>query len=377
MEGLLTQHDLYVMAQEHGRENLLLQDDVCYFCFGELVNGKCPAYHWSDRIHLMNRARMFKLESMFHTKAEAMDAPSITFLIDGFLQREGVTAIAGPVRERKSLIALNVAHALVTGEKLFGHFAVTNRPNRLLYLTPENSLGPFTDRVKKIGLLDYIGERFFYRTMSVEGDLRLDSEDLREILPGSVVILDTAVRFFEGDENSSKDARAFADTLFRLLKHGADAVVMLHHSPKTSGDVMSLENALRGSGDLGALLCCCWGTRLQDPADPYKSKSFLSNLKQRDFESRDFEVTCTPDCRMHIVGDPATRIVSAAARVNRSNKDGLEERAVELLKTNNALSCRDLTALLKANGIKRGKTWINEKRYELLQAAGGSLSSMK
>ena len=40
---------------------------------------------------------------LFHSKEDALNAPPITFLINGFLQREGVTAIAGPVRERKSL----------------------------------------------------------------------------------------------------------------------------------------------------------------------------------------------------------------------------------------------------------------------------------
>jgi hypothetical protein len=67
------------------------------------------------------------------------------------------------------------------------------------------------------------------------------------------------------DENSATDMRAFADTLFSLLKKGAESIVVLHHTPKNAGDTMSLENALRGSGDLGACLTCCFGTRLQDP----------------------------------------------------------------------------------------------------------------
>ena len=38
---------------------------------------------------------------LFHSKEDALNAPPITFLIRDFLQREGVTAVAGPVRERK------------------------------------------------------------------------------------------------------------------------------------------------------------------------------------------------------------------------------------------------------------------------------------
>ncbi len=135
---------------------------------------------------------------LFHSKEDALNAPPVRFLIKDFLQREGVTAIAAPVRERKSLIALNVCHALLTGEKLFDHFEVTHKPERVLYLVPECSLGPFTDRLKKIGLMDYVGQTFFYRTLSAEGHLKLNDEALKQALPGSVVVLDTAIRFLAG-----------------------------------------------------------------------------------------------------------------------------------------------------------------------------------
>lgn len=264
---------------------------------------------------------------LFHSKEDALNAPPVTFLIRDFLQREGVTAIAAPVRERKSLIALNIVHALLTGDKLFGHFEVIKKPERVLYLCPEVSLGPFTDRVKKIGLLDYVGQTFFYRTLSAEGHLSLSRPELLQAMPGSVVVLDTGIRFLEGDENSSQDCRKFADGIFALLRHGAESVILLHHAPKASGEMMTLENMMRGSGDLGAFLACCWGTRLQDPSKPYASASFLSNLKQRDFESKDFEVTSGEDCRLRIVGDPETRTATLQPRAgNRGNKDGWMRR---------------------------------------------------
>jgi hypothetical protein len=289
--------------------------------------------------------------------------------------KEGVTAIAAPVRERKSLIALNIVHALLTGEKLFDHFEVVQKPTRVLYLCPEVSLGPFTDRIRKIGLLDYVGDTFFCRTLSADGHLSLKAPELLPALPGSVVILDTAIRFLEGDENSSQDVRTFADSIFALLRNGAESVVMLHHSPKDAGDLMTLENAMRGSGDLGAFLACCWGTRLQDPSKPYESASFMSNLKQRDFESKDFEVTGGPDCRLHIVGDPALDVATLAPRRrgNVANKDGKDEIAIALIKANPKLSVRKTVELLIENDIKRGKDWVQTKRYELVQKNGGQM----
>ncbi len=316
------------------------------------------------------RANLADWQTLFHTRNEMANAPPVTFLIDGFLQREGVTAIAAPVRERKSLIALNIAHALLTGEKLFDFFEVTHRPSRVIYLCPEVSLGPFTDRLRKIRLMDYVGETLFCRTLSADGRLTLNAPELHPALPGSVVILDTAIRFLSGDENS-----AFADSIFALLRAGAESVVMLHHSPKDAGDTMTLESAMRGSGDLGAFLASCWGTRLQNPLKPYESASFMSNLKQRDFESKDFEVLCSPDCRMHIVGDPTQTLSTLAPRRrgNVADKDGKDAAALAMLKEFPKLSNAKMSAMLKTAGIKRGTDWVRKKRYGLIQNNGGMM----
>ena len=151
----------------------------------------------------------------YHTRLEMETTPPPVFLIDGFLLADSMTAIAAPVGQRKSIIALNVAHALCTGEPLFGYFPVTKRATRVLYLCPEMGIRSFTDRVRKIGLLNYVGETLFCRTMNkAEGLLplvQLREEEVR----GAVVIIDTVVRYLEGDENSSEHMRAFARTILR------------------------------------------------------------------------------------------------------------------------------------------------------------------
>ncbi len=48
---------------------------------------------------------------------------------------------------------------------------------------------------------------------------------------------------------------------------------------------------------------------------------------------------------------------------------------MELLRANPKLSMREMTRVLREEiGIKRGKDWVSEKRYELLQENGGKLS---
>jgi hypothetical protein len=133
------------------------------------------------------------------------------------------------------------------------------------------------------------------RSTSIEGGQVRVSKSKEELI-GALVIIDTAMRFTKGDENSSEDMRLFAEECFRLMKEGASSILVLFHSGKGTKESseLILENSMRGCGELGAFVSSCWATRLQDPEEPYKSASYLKNVKQRNFESKPFEVTCGP-----------------------------------------------------------------------------------
>jgi hypothetical protein len=307
----------------------------------------------------------------YHTFDEMTNAPEPTFIVEGFLQRDVITAIAAPVGQRKTIIAANVVHASITGEPLFEHFKVANRPARVLYLCPEMGLFAFSKRIRDLGLMPYVGKTLFCRTMNSEG--RLSLRDLTDDeLAGALVVVDTAVRFVEGDENSSQDMKVFAEECFRLMKAGAASVIVLFHSPKGTKEAsdLTLENAMRGSGDLGAFVSSCWATRLQDPDAPWESTSYLKNVKQRDFESDPFTVKSDKLGRLHIVDKPGERVVLNTKPVGtRANADGKEEAALQVIRDNPALTQNALVLKLKEAGIKRSKSWVGDKRRELLNVA--------
>ena len=105
----------------------------------------------------------------------------------------------------------------------------------------------------------------------------------RKAVEGADVFLDTAVRFMEGDKNTMQDQRKFANDLFALLRAGARSVIGLHHAPKNAlskATEMTLDNVLRGSGDIGAMAATVWGF---DKVDPVNSTVYVSNVKDRDF----------------------------------------------------------------------------------------------
>lgn len=84
------------------------------------------------------------------------------------MPEESICGIGSVVAQRKTLIALNISYACCTGEPLFDYFYVIKQPERVLYLCPEMGVRAFTDRVRKIGLLPYVGKTLFYRTMSMK-----------------------------------------------------------------------------------------------------------------------------------------------------------------------------------------------------------------
>jgi len=106
-------------------------------------------------------------ETLGHSYSEIVNAPPVTFAIDGFLQENGITLIGGLSGHGKTLIMLAMVRALLEGGKLFHRFAVATPAKKVIYLIPECGLGPFAHRLKTFHLADYVREdRLIVRTLS-------------------------------------------------------------------------------------------------------------------------------------------------------------------------------------------------------------------
>lgn len=221
---------------------------------------------------------------LFHSYEELENAAPLSFAIHGWLQADGITMYGGLPGHGKTLLGLSTARALLTGEPLFGYdyFKVV-RAQRVLYLCPEVGLGPLAHRIKLFRLMPFIKSgQLLVRSLSAPDAPLMDTRILRAA-EGADVFLDTAIRFMEGNENSSSEQRVFAKNLFAVLSAGARTVTGLHHSPKSFVDapVMTLENALRGTNELGAMLSTAWGTKR---VSEKTVQLYIQNIKPRDFE---------------------------------------------------------------------------------------------
>jgi hypothetical protein len=223
--------------------------------------------------------------SLFHTYDEFLNAPPLVFAIGGIVQEQGVTLIGGLAGHAKTLFMLDMVSAMLNGYWLFDHFAVPRLSNKVLYLVPESSIGPFWTRLKLFRLEDHVrADRLLVRTLSSQEQIEgLSDPRILKAAEGADIYLDTAVRFMAGTENDVEPSRIFAASLFSLLAAGARSIIGAHHSPKSfeTQDRMTLEGVLRGSGDIGAMLATAWGVR---QIDPRSNRVFVANLKARDFE---------------------------------------------------------------------------------------------
>jgi hypothetical protein len=122
----------------------------------------------------------------------------------------------------------------------------------------------FKHRAKKMRILADGG---FYCQTIADGACDLSDPLLAQAITmmRPVVVLDTAIRFQSGEENSSTDqAQGLGAKLFKLINLGAQAVICMHHRKKDAlKEELSLENALRGSGDFGAMADCVWAMEHQ------------------------------------------------------------------------------------------------------------------
>lgn len=217
---------------------------------------------------------------MFKNKSE-MDSSPMKFPISGFVP-EGITFIGGLSESGKSWFGLSMAKAICTGEDFLGHFPVNEQSN-VIYLVPESGERSFRMRMELMGIPD--DDRFLCRTMA-DQPIGLDSIELlfavRELKP--VVFIDTIVRFSESENenDASQNSRDLAENIFALLKEGAKAVVCVHHSPKgSSNKAPTLENTLRGTGDLGAMADAVYSLKVEDPTS---LRVRVQSVKARDFE---------------------------------------------------------------------------------------------
>jgi hypothetical protein len=215
-----------------------------------------------------------------------------------------------------------------------------------------------------MGLYDEIRTgRLLVRTLSKGPTPRLDDPALLRAVRDAYVLADTAIRFILGDEsNASEMAQGLSNELMALLRARAKAVIALFHSQKNFGkeQAMTLENMIRGSGELGAVLATAWGVKQIDKA---MNIVHVQNLKPRDFEP------CGP---FQLIGRPHIDQTGDFALHKRPEECGsLSEEQPELNRTNSGAK------EARAANIELVKLWLTEDPEPTTPEMQGRFGALK
>jgi len=188
----------------------------------------------------------------------ALGIPAINWRIQNLLTDRGVLIIASPPKQYKSFVAVHAAISVSNGTEFLGAFTTQQSP--VLYLDEENGEIVLLRRFQQMsqGHHEEINDQLLYTSY---GMIKLDTPEgkaaithlIEQYHPG-MIVLDSMVRFMEGDEDKATEVRVIFESIRELLDKYTISFIILHHTRKGNDGrkkSIALED-LRGSSDFGA-----------------------------------------------------------------------------------------------------------------------------
>jgi archaellum biogenesis ATPase FlaH len=262
----------------------------------------------------------------------------IEFAVDNVIPMAAISLISGAPGCGKSTLVMKIGESVSEGKPMLGK--VAKQPRDVLYLDLENSLPFIRERLTRLGIRPI--NRFKYWGTHVSGDVLKPGSDLvkewvsaKESKP--VIIVDGLVAYLDGDENSSKDIRAFFNPLRVLANMGA-AVIVLHHTGKGESTL-----DFRGSMDIKAAIDT--GYVMKNAGD-----SKLTDLRLRCFKPR------------IAMDDNISFMYRNGNFAIQETKQSTEHILTEILRENGGIDKKDFEELAKKKGIGQSETrsFVNE-----------------
>ena len=226
----------------------------------ETLSGATESYEefykkWQDNEKDKDSKNISKVKPEFNilTAKDVLETeyPEVHWVIDKVLPEEGISLIVGEAGTFKSFFCLYLTRALITKEPFLGHFQV-NRTCKILIIDKENKLRRLKKRMvamnfpksEDVFFLEY-PERFRFENNQF---VSFVSEFIKE-KNIDLVIFDSFIDMFDGNENSSTDtAKAF--DVIRNLDHNASYIAIHHDSKPIPKMVRSAAQKTRGSSNI-------------------------------------------------------------------------------------------------------------------------------
>lgn len=189
-------------------------------------------------------------------------------LIEGLLWERDNVFIVGHEKAGKSILGMQIAFALTSGQALFGEFNVM-RKCTVLYVQTEGKLSETKDRTSQMMKVnDVDNEKYF---LAYEPSIALDTIDgyerfVKKIndrgIKPDVIILDPLYHSMSGSMIDEQDSRKMTVNLRRLSDLYDATIIVVHHTHKP---IRSREGDLIDEGDnaiFGSFVFKAWADHI-------------------------------------------------------------------------------------------------------------------
>jgi hypothetical protein len=191
-----------------------------------------------------------KLHYRIRTIDEILEYPEPQFIIEKILCKETLNIFASYAGVGKSVIALSVAKAILTGQPLWNHFNVIEK-GAVLLIDGETPRPFLKERIEKMGF-DPLWPFYFIHFENVKIDtdegMAALNEALDRIKP-KVLIIDSFIRIHNVSENDVKDMAKITDRLRKIVNLGIIVILIAHHG---KGEDRPERERLRGVSEIVA-----------------------------------------------------------------------------------------------------------------------------
>lgn len=182
------------------------------------------------------------------TMEDMLNYPNPEYLLEPILFRGTSNLLTSYFGIGKSLLAMSIAHALVTQQSLWGYFPVKQK--EIVLIVDEENPGCFLkDRLVKMGFTKDTPLHFLH-FQSIKLDDQKCLMDLLQViqdLKPTLVILDALIRLHRSDEKDNTEMAYIMGKIREIINQTGVTVLTIHHERKGQGDK---KERARGAGDI-------------------------------------------------------------------------------------------------------------------------------
>jgi archaellum biogenesis ATPase FlaH len=222
---------------------------------GPELRDDIPGWEWVKEWKISGKAGagLHAAKVTWLTGGEGLNDTPLKFLVDGMIPLGQLGSMSGRDGRGKTLLGMEIAKCVLTGEKLFGEFEVRKGKVFLLLLDDEEPM--VCDRLKQLGI-------FGHPDLMVATKGQVDMKDkkgilafLQETLPAqepTLVMIDALYLFApsgRGDTmNSSSEMMPIMEAFDNIASRTGATVLLVAHDNKAGSDVQgsqSIRNMLK------------------------------------------------------------------------------------------------------------------------------------